>query len=264
MSQPLYYLPKINRQRVRPDQGQLNLTLLTELGLGSIFSDCNSLTVRAGDVTSGGPDGGSGVIICYQTPKGSIPDRDGYVPSQQTWHDCGEFWIGLDNNSPVVPEDLVRESQNDGYAIALGGREYVVPVVRREDDTTLLPRDIQLNPAREVLKAQFQKNWDDSAEVIEWAQNNSWPKELDGVAHAVELAVSVLGINYRYGVHEHNAIGLIDSTNWLKVLVCSSDFPKLKEIDESQKKTESPTLGLVNGSPTPEDSSPDTSLVGQT
>jgi hypothetical protein len=103
----------------------------------------------------------------------------------------------------------------------------------------------------EPLKPKYQKYWDDSAEVASWfygdaAEGTQFGGPSFSKARALELAVQILSLNYRYSRAEHDVLRMIDSTNYLAVLGASVDVPAVKE--RLQKKTNQATTNSELGS----------------
>lgn len=242
MSQPVYFLPRVQWQR-----GQsLSVTrsIIREAGLADIFSDVSEDHVAFASIDSRGPSGSSGTVIAYVDNR-EPPRRFGYFPEQQEWTAVGDgaqLWIGVDKDSRPNPDSLKRRQQYDGWPVELSdGKTYIIPVVRRPDGSTCLPTDMIFDAAgklQEPIKPAYQTHWEASKEIAAWIPSlvTGTLGEIDKVK-ALRLAIQAFGLNYRYGLTEHNALRLIDATNLWTVLAMSVDTPRVLAEQESQKKT---------------------------
>lgn len=241
--QPLYFLPGVYRQHL-VSGGELSQAILKERGIGDTFAD-----VRAGEFyacdTEGGPGGKSGVLLAYQTPKGQIPQHTKFVARLQTWSESydGKVWIGIETANPPTAEDLRRKTVHRGYALEIGNQSFEVPVIRRVDDTSELPREMFFDAKGnlvEPIKAAYRQYWEDSAEVADWFFAGTWSDEQK--SRALMLAVQALSLNYRYTLLEQNALRIIDADSFLSVLMATVDVPHARALEEAEKKTESPSV----------------------
>jgi len=237
--QPLYFLPNLQRNQLAPG-GNLSRAILQERGIADAFADVVGISVDCyvGEVV-GGPGGHSGVILCYQTPEGKLPDDCGYYPDDQEWTPIGdgtELWIGIDPKDPPQPEDLQRKRTYAGYHCPLkDDRTWIVPVIRRPDDSTLLPTDMLLDDdgtVRKPIVAAYEQIWQDTEEACRWVFDGEEADE----GTALALAIRILGVNYRFGRHEHNTLKVIDSASLFSLMASAVDAPKVMQ-ELGQKKT---------------------------
>ncbi len=241
MAQPLYFLPGIFRQNAFSGE-RFAPSILRERGIDGIFADVSAEETGYNEVKGNGPGGRSGTILYYHRPDGKIPHCTQYQPAKQEWHEVSELlWIGTSLDEPVTPKDLERNKVHAGYRLEIQGDELTIPIIRRPDDSTELPRDMYWErgtPTQSVQKA-YRKYWEASAEVLNW-----FVPDLDAVRRvdqwkALTLAIDVVGINYRYGVNEHNLLRWIDAQNYLQVLSWSIDYPGYASLQEAEKKSAS-------------------------
>ena len=120
MSGFLYFLPEC----VDPP----DLAALAKVGLGYAFEVPPAYTIKGG---GSGPGELSGMLV------GDGNDLV-YDPARQTWSalpiaDCRlPIRIGMWNDRPPTPEELVRRKMLPGLSITVGdGREWIVPIARR-------------------------------------------------------------------------------------------------------------------------------------
>ena len=240
MSQPLYFLPGVTWTR-----GQslaVTRSILREAGLAEIFSDVSEDHVGWAQIAGLGPDNTSGTVVYYVDGR-EPPNRCGYYPAQQNWTKAGGIWIGTDKDCKPTPEGLRRRRVHPGWPVELGdGQTYTVPVVRRPDESTNLPTDLIFDAARKLaqpIKPDYVSYWEAAAEVVRWLPAMVTGNGLEAVdqVKALRLAIQALGLNYRYGLQEHNALRLIDGTNLWTVLAMSVDAPRVLAEQEAQKKT---------------------------
>lgn len=266
MAQPLYFLPDVTHSALVGPDGSLSRTFLRSRGLDETFADVLNVNVDASvNALSGrGPGDRSGVILCYQRPDGGLPRRVGYYPDEQKWQQIGDgqYWIGHDPADPPTADDLRRPGRrHQGYVLRTDSGEWMVPVIRRPDDTTNLPRDLFLDPLtgalRDPLKEAYRQYWDETEEVIRFLrlrEEGDVPRQVEiPTSRALELAVRALGLNYRFGQAEQSLLRVIDAQNHLVVLGMTVDLPKVLAMEEAEreKKTEKSSSAAVDPSTTP-------------
>lgn len=244
MSQPIYFLPGASKEQLVGDnlyENKLNRALLTERGLAGVFADVTDRECVAFEI-HGGHDGKAGCFLYYKTVAGRDPLPAQYVPAQQTWTKASDkLYIGLSKDSPPTAEDLRRRKQFHGYAIEMGGQQWSIPIIRRHDDSTNLPRDCYLCGAElvEPVKESYRSYWDETKEVSDWFFADNWAQYTK--YRGLVLSVKALGLNYRYEMLEHSALRIIDSDSLLMVLMATVDVPGARDLEQGQKKTPSPS-----------------------
>lgn len=238
MAQPLFFLPDL-REEAAKDVG-LRRQVLKERGLSEVFADVPMVEQPLWELPGRGPDNRPGCLMYYQTPTGGIPRRAEYRPSEQSWTPVGDgslLWIGVDTAELPKPEELARKRKHAGYWVELGdGNRWLVPVIRRPDDSTELPSDMVLDGAGRLvkpIKAAYRNYWEETLESARFFYEDA---ELDE-ARALSLAVRALSLNYRYDMNLHNVLRVIDSETWALVLGCTVDLAKSDELADAQKKT---------------------------
>ena len=276
MSQPLYFLPGVTQQAIAAS-GDLDRKILIERGLDGVFADVRGQLKDCAvcEVPGSGPGGASGVILCYQRPQDDgLPEHVGFYPKQQVWTPRGEakkLWIGIDPANPPAPEDLLRKMTGRGYPAELAdGHEWIVPVIRRSDDSTELPTRMFRTAAgdlEEPVKAAYLTYWEESADVAEWFfSGETFGGPTFSKARAFDLAVRALSIYYRFGHFEQEVFGPLDSVNYLTVLGYTVDVPKFHAaLENEEKKSESDsTADSLSITPGPPDDSTDTGPAEET
>jgi hypothetical protein len=255
MSQPLYFLPDLRASHLAPGS-KLSRAILAERGLDKVFADVvgTEADCSVSELRGTGPDNLPGAILCYQNPAGEMPSMLGYYPDKQTWHKCrdGQFYIGIDNVRPPSPEDMARKKQCSGYPLELaGGEPWTIPIIRRPDDSSELPKDMILNgdgQIKQPIKEAYLKYWESTAEVCRWMTEETDLTEL--LPRALALAVEAMSINYRYGIEEQNVCRQIDSENYLALLAFTIDYPKIQqELDAAEDAKKKETESIEPGEP---------------
>lgn len=244
MAQPLYFLPRVYRQQALSGE-RLSPSIMRERGIADVFADVRQGEFGFCELTRG-PGGTSGTIVYYHTPEGKIPNLTQYAPDKQEWTEAiagdAGLWIGLNVDEPVTPEDLRRHKVHSGYRLDIvDGEQLTIPIIRRPDDSSELPRDMYWEkgtPVQSVQKA-YRKYWDASAEVLNWFVPDIEAIRKVDQWKALTLAIDVVGINYRYGANEHNLLRWIDAQNYLQVLSWSIDYPGYASLQEAEKKSAS-------------------------
>lgn len=239
MSQPLYFLPRVTWTREQSIAA--TRAIIRAAGLSDLFSDVPESKVGFNTLAGRGPGELSGTIIFYVDDR-EPPHRMGYYPDEQTWHPVGDgsqLWVGIDTDRKPTPAELKRRLVHSGYQLELAdGNQYTIPVIRRPDNSTNLPTDFIFDAAgklQEPIKDAYRSYWDASAEVCQWFYSES-PPDFNKL-RAINLAIDVLRVNYRYSVNEQNALRLVDATNWMAILAMSVDLPRVQAEREAQKKT---------------------------
>jgi hypothetical protein len=216
--------------------------LLADRKLTDVFADVGHAEIIPVETPGRGPDQQSGVILSYQTPAGQTARRMEFKEAEQRWtkiHDG--LYIGVDPSDMPTAEDMRRKNQHGGYRVTLGNSEWLVPVIRRPDDSTLLPRDWYWDESgRDVqpIKEAYRAYWDETASVLDWFIADELPPE--ATSHrALELCVRALSINYRFGRNEQNVLRIIDPDNAMTILGITVDYPRFSELVGAvqQKKT---------------------------
>lgn len=243
MAQPLYFLPHLREKQL--ESIPQTRAVLKERGLTDVFADVARDEMTVCELSGRGPGDLSGVILAYKRPDEQIPRRLGFYPKEQAWTPVGDgsqVWLGIDTDEPPTEADLRRKRQYSGYRIELGdGGQWHIPIIRRPDGSTELPRQMKWDPTGrliEPIKPAYESYWQETEQVVKWAQQRSEVPTTD----ALELCVRALSINYRFGKAEQNLLGIVDSENWLTLLLCTVDWPKVRAIadaldDPEQKKT---------------------------
>ncbi len=215
----LYYLPG---RRSIPTLDQLK-----EIGLDCAF-ERTSTTCGV----TGGPDDGSGIVMC-QDPTPGV--RVGYYPNEQTWTKVPAgpngppqaYWIGWYTTKPPTPEVLARENQLPGRMVRLGdGQRWLIPSARQ------LPHVFRFTPGDgwhgEIAEAHA---WIlPEADRVRSAYTKAaaaWlpgqPFWVDVEAEDIDLAAKLLGTNYRVGAFELTALNVLQSDTVPAVLLAMLD-----------------------------------------
>lgn len=265
MAQPLYFLPDLRAGEL--SSVPLARRTLTARGLLEVFADVplEAEHLAINELRGRGPGNRAGTIICYQAATTDRLRNVNFEPDSQRWTAIGDgslVWIGTENVEPPTEQELRRQNLYGGYLVHLAnGESFQIPTVRRDGGGSSLPTDLTWDAAGkliEPLKPAYQTYWDDSAEVASWffgdaAEGTEFGGQTFSKARALELAIKVLSLNYRYGRGEHEALRLIDGTNYLTILGASVDLPRVRErlsAGQSQKKTAGTPAGTPAGSTT--------------
>lgn len=247
MSAPLYFFPKLRLAELA-ENGTLSPSVLKRYGLDAILHDVGPVSGHcANDLTGKGPGDDSGTMFCTNT-EGKIPHRAGYSPDFQRWQlvrKDPDLWIGIDNEHPPTPKDLVRPRVTDGHNVELSdGHNYRVPVIRSPMRRTGLPEDMYLDADGEFkieLKPEYQQLWDDTGVIWDFFYDDE-PDEAAVLLYSDILrhCLDFVGLNYRYGRYEQSVLRLIDRTDavWRGVLQAAVDWPMVvAEVDAKKKDT---------------------------
>lgn len=262
MSAPLYFLPGVYRAQLIQG-GRLSAAILAARGLSQIFGDVVDLNAELSmqELPGSGPGGTGGMMLVPLVPGAEPPVRMGYKPDAQEWTQIGDYWLGIDKESPPTPEDLVRRKTITGYPIVMGGQRWVVPILRRPDATTELPCKFGWDACgtfQESVAGEYRQLWEDTAEIVDLFLS----KKILDMAYVkqelpklVDWCVRILAVNYRFDRHLQTQIGAVDSEGWALLLSYAIDWPLAVALDP-QKKT-----GLVDSAET-ESCEPEITLLG--
>ncbi len=174
-----------------PGDGLPNEQKLAAVGLPQFMPNA------AGLETLSGPDGKRGVVFCW--PAKDPASIRGYLPNQQTWTPAaardglpaGRFWLGMENRSPLAPDDCVT-GQFKGYGTVLGdGQTWIVPAAAH------LPQDIEIGDHCQPIYHVQERFAGLVAESREWA--NFIHDDSEGVsidAKVIDYLTRILQLNY--------------------------------------------------------------------
>ena len=178
---------------------------------------------------------------------GTEPALVKYAPKRQTWAPIENgggpgAWLGYYTEDPPGPMDLLRpDAILDGYAVALEaiGRpdEWFIPRGRiyAEDAEHMdcdFPQGLKMIDGAIVKNPlpRFRQACLDAERI--WAAvmtANSDRPEKDRVvltpAEEFQLAVRILGINYRVSTPEVNALEILTTDSMTQIVKCFVDFP---------------------------------------
>lgn len=169
-----------------------------------------------------GPNSESGCIFAER--------RQNYVVrmdcESQVWQECpGDLWIGWDKGCRPGPNDLARSNQLEGETVSMAdGSAWVVPVLRhwRPGDPPGPPLIHSVEVPRTLSRGadgwvegdvidEYREIWERSTKAIETffgslGAANRLAMETDEL---IDFAADLISVNYRVGVHEVSALGLL-------------------------------------------------------
>lgn len=223
-----YFLPHATAAQIAPGDR------LDEFVLPDILSRPLADLERSGrdfalsTVDRGGPGGHPGLVLTVRTVRGDDDNvSQQYRPLQQSWLEAadGSCFIGWEKDAPPQPEDLARRRQVPGYQIAdEAGGQWQVPIARAPDRPYgALPQSYTFNGQGPVghLKREFRELWTlagdlwryyawhfgrEAIESGEAISPGELPPQWLQPAWLLEKAVWILGVNYRVGALEINAL----------------------------------------------------------
>ncbi len=270
MAPPIYFFPGLPERELSGPR--MNPAILKQYGLTSTLGDLGLIREGVGvwSLPGAGPSGGSGMMVTAFI-NGNPPPRMAYLKGQQTWtkvQNDPELWIGLDNEEPPGPDDLVRAEIISGHPVKLKGHEYRIPVIRSPISETGLPEDMLYDADGQfivALQPRWQQLWEDTGDVWDMLYTDEHPAM--AFSKILDLCLKFLGVNYRYGRFEQAALRLVDTdrNTWNQIFNAALDVPTLNEVAAAQKKrndqTEAGTLNTVHGKT---DDDPNTDQAEQT
>lgn len=270
MAPPIYFFPGLPERELSGHR--MNPATLKRYGLTDTLGDLGPIHEAVGvwPLPGVGPSGGGGMMATAFID-GNPPARMVYLKDQQTWvkvQNDPELWIGLDNQEPPGPDDLVRSEVISGHPAKLKGHEYQIPVIRSPISGTGLPEDMHYDADGQFvvsLQPRWQRLWEDSGDVWDMLYTDEHPAM--EFSKILDLCLKFLGVNYRYGRFEQAAMRLVDTNRntWNQIFNAALDVPTLNEVAAAQKKssdqTEAVTLNTEHGKT---DDDPNTDRAAQT
>lgn len=215
-----------------PDVPAVPASMLAALGLDRVMDG-----VRQGPIDSG-PGGRGGVLLADGA---SDSPSLAYLPTIQRWipvqREGASYWIGFVTDAPPAAGDLSRERQIAGVDVVLcDGSAWLVPVARLLAGGSGLPRRYGFDDAGNMaltVEGRYRRLWDLALAFFE-----RYVIERISVTHAelLTLASEALGVNYRVGMSELVALGLLDETNVLDVCMATCDWAAIEELTNEKKK----------------------------
>ncbi len=259
MAAPVFYIPGAQGDR---------LEKFRQAGLAELCGDDGN--PEAAKINSG-PDGGSGILYAFR--KGdpatdpSLDNTDALdwtaAPPEATRDlTAGRFWLGVDRDRPVVPDDLIRKSPYAGGNIRLAdGNDWFVPIMHR------LPHTIGLDPETGKMSRRIADKYagvwqrsehyaeelfrgsDDDFTLQDLAEERpELKKQIDDerkntfvdvtLEGAWKYCTDVLSLNYRIDETLVSMLGLLDDPSMCAVIIGTL------ELDEVVKVRQKKTLGI--------------------
>jgi len=190
-----------------------------------------------------GPAGLAGTVLAA----GAEAQAIGYYPDEQEWREitpalgrdeqAGRCWVGRRRGEAPGPEDLARRVRRAGYEVRLGdGRVWTIPPVRflpskyglSETGEFLadpLPEYAPLTRQAEALRAEVLETVHAALE-----RRAEPPTRLIQGRQVYELCAAFLAINYRVGIVEVSALGLLNDQTLPALMAAILDLPILDEL----------------------------------
>jgi len=204
-----------------------------------------------------GPDGQPGQVCAVDLPA----KLHRYDADSQHWRqpEGRSWWLGIVRADPPGPEDLVRANTLPGHSVTLGdGKAWTVPIVYAcglfEDDMppVVLPKTLRLTPSglSGTVQPAYSYLQEQTAKFWQWV--NAEDRSIGAVSdeEMFRLAVEALRWNYRLGVEEVNALGLIDTRSLTDIGLALIDNPTwqrvIAEAREAQEKKASAGAGITS------------------
>lgn len=231
----LYWLPGWEKEKAT--RGELLATPLASALRDALRSERTFQTLVSVHSVAKGPSGSSGSLVVCHHPAWPDAHRLGYYPEEQTWRDCGGFWLGYATDCKPGPDSLQRSDLVSGYDYELGDEQiWHAPIIRYPAGNPNLPQTMAVDSS-----GQFVESVTDS---MAWAWSlacDIWDRYMmgDGLQRPemFSIAVNCLSLNYRLGVHECSVLGLIDGPKAQQILKAAIAGPMIEELmGESAKK----------------------------
>jgi len=264
MASPLYFFPGIRLESIVKNN-RLDLAFLAGRGVAPAFAGIRDVRSQMSvqELRAHGPGNHSGALLTVVA--GDVPLRLGFFPDFQTWHErpagC-EAWVGLDREYPPMPANLAHAVLMRGHDVELSdGNFWHVPIVRSPFDRdamgrSSLPRDFSYDQSGRAISTRQSSSdqvWELSAAAWDHTMCPAQMPSLN-LSLLLELCVSTIGLNYRFGKVEQELLRPINSANWEAISDALLDVPLLEERVELEKKNQAALqAGLPSASPGVED-----------
>ena len=270
MAPPTYFFPRVLRDRLVSDD-QLCREFLADLGLARTFDDVLSVSKQCScmDILRDGPGGATGCMLTVLPASGKAPLHVGHFPERQTWKAVlgDRVWVGVDNEYPIEPEDIVRTTTRGGYMTELAGQQWLIPIIRDPLGGTALERDWEIDETGrlvETVAATEIDLWNSFAGVVElYYGDNGGPDIEISNQEAADRCVDALSVNYRFDRVEQNLLKLITPDTWSTILMAALDVINFPEafLAAREKKTDPTAADSPPTAPGCEDCDPATDPV---
>lgn len=208
-----------------------------------------------------GPDGQAGLVLAEDRLVGRV----GYYPDNQTWHDFGALWVGVETDRPApTPESLQRARIIRGHRVRLTDQQqWEIPVARAmlETPTGLspaiaLPLQCRIDQdgrwVRDAVVADYADlwriacDWWDSFVPSSRDESAATSTEKTAVVFSFDAILSsastVLSVNYHLPPQAISALGLFDEVSAREILMAVIDWPTV--VAFSKKKVSSRLLQI--------------------
>lgn len=227
-----------------------------------------------------GPDGRGGLVLTPRGPSGAYEASLQYRPPAQGWLPAvaGNVWIGWETVAPPEPQDLARKTRYAGYDVRdESGGLWHIPVARTPQlRYGFLPQSYTFGAGGTPvghLKAQARELWERAGQLWDVyasifgreaiaSGEATLPREIPeawyGADWLLQQAVWILGVNYRVGPLEINALfelGRPILDDGFKQAVCQAtcDFDFALELQKKTKGSSSSGPAPAGSSSTPGD-----------
>lgn len=227
----------------------LSAEVLKDAGLYGTVKDPPKITHRGSEI---GPAGKRCILFWAEGPA----DKLHFKPAEQVWSESnnGKFHIGYYADDPPTESQLARKDQIAGHRVENSdGQKWLIPTARIFPAGTRLPETLLLGPDNKVYTrpiakyAEFSRRaevlWNDFKKQLGWAEGE---QELS-YADEMLLVIEAISFNYHVGADEINALELLNTKNFEKIIHAIVDIPtlnaKLEEMGEQKKNSQATCSG---------------------
>lgn len=203
--------------------------------------------------------------MCATIQRGN-PETDpvlGFHDDRQTWTPAkadeerglkaGRFWIGVENDRPVMPGDIARDKQVVGNRAGLrDGHGWMIPIAEQLPHVHGLDSTGKVKRRVDPRFQEFCDLADGYMKVIfrefdlmdsEGKQDETFDVDLD---NGWRFCLVALSLNYFLTPEIVDVLELIDDASMVRVISAAIDLPAIIETRDDQKKTQS--VGIPLGS----------------
>lgn len=215
MSGFVYFFP--GRTAADLQDGEKRREILVAAGLWEQLGDISVFPQQASlseTKKASGPWNREGVMLAPVGKHTGTPRLTSVNYEEQVWLPCGDgslAWIGWDKSALPSPYGLERPQIVHGFLLVDDlTQQWAVPLARSPDPenaTGFLMKTYRFangKPVGTIVKSQ-EWLWELSGQIRQWYMQTGHPDQLPW-DWLVKAAVKLIGVNYRVGEHEINAL----------------------------------------------------------
>lgn len=230
------------------------------LGLGCVID--NHEGRLACSQLSCGPGGKPGIWIATWPKHSTAPKPLGFHRDKQEWRQVREsLWIGWSTGQAPTCSDLTRDDAiglTTHFVRLCNGESWPVPEIReptvsgqlwpaelhRTRLPTLIQRDLQ-GRLKRPIKPEYSALWQQSAHWFQiWYDIHFHGRRTFDADEALSFVLQILRLKYRLPDALADALGLLDSANYQKIIGAAIGWPAVDDWIEQKLAEQDPSVEL--------------------